>query len=264
MKGTRMKWSAKWCEWRSKIWNLQGIWGWDGEKGEKGTGEEDNKGMADGSARGLLCIWDPEIFFLEEACCNRRFILVKVERRDMWLVISNLRSSFPYPWCMGGDFNEIRKIGDRLFSLAQNKEESLREMVDKRIEMGEWVLTFRRRLRAWKEEAADTLKTALIAAKVQTNDENSDHLSWEGCSSKVFTVKSMYHFLAQDLEIKDVVFDLIWKNVAPPRVRCFGWLIYQGRVKTGELLARWGMIQAGDETKLVTAIQCIGLVPMVE
>ena len=36
-----------------------------------------------------------------------------VERRDMWLVISKLKSSFPHPWCMGGDFNEIRKIGDR-------------------------------------------------------------------------------------------------------------------------------------------------------
>ncbi|GFS28866.1 hypothetical protein Acr_00g0004350 [Actinidia rufa] len=79
----------------------------------------------------------------------------------------------------------------RLFSLAQNKEESLREMVDRRIERGEWVLTFRRRLRAWEEEAADTLKTVLIAAEVQTNDENSDHLRWEGCNSKVFTVQSI-------------------------------------------------------------------------
>ena len=65
---------------------------------------------------------------------DRRFILVKgtlkkhifsccivniygfnhvVEMRDMWLIISNLRSSFSYPLCMGGDFNEIRKIGYR-------------------------------------------------------------------------------------------------------------------------------------------------------
>ncbi|GFZ09150.1 hypothetical protein Acr_20g0009580 [Actinidia rufa] len=37
---------------------------------------------ADGSAGGLLYIWDPEIFSLEEACCNRRFILVKVTVND--------------------------------------------------------------------------------------------------------------------------------------------------------------------------------------
>ena len=60
----------------------------------------------------------------------------------------------------------------RFFSLTQNKEESLREMVNRRIERGEWVLTFRRRLHSLEEEAVDTLKIALIAAKVQTNDEN--------------------------------------------------------------------------------------------
>ncbi|GFS42115.1 hypothetical protein Acr_00g0078180 [Actinidia rufa] len=68
---------------------------------------------ADGSAGVCYAIGTWRIFSLEEACCNRRFILVKVERREMWSVISKLRSSFPYPWCMGGDFNEIRKIGDR-------------------------------------------------------------------------------------------------------------------------------------------------------
>ena len=44
--------------------------------------------------------------------------------------------------------------------------------MDKRIERGEWVLTFIRKLRAREEEAADTIKTALIAVKIQTNDEN--------------------------------------------------------------------------------------------
>ena len=55
----------------------------------------------------------------------------------------------------------------------------------------------------------DTLKTTLIAAEVHTNDENSDYLSWEGCSSKVFSVQSMYHFLAQDSDTEDTIFDLI-------------------------------------------------------
>ena len=62
-------------------------------------------------------------------------------------------------------------------------------------------------------------------------------------------MQSMYHFLAQYSDTEDIVFDLIWKNVALPRVRCFGWLVYLGREKIGELLSRWGMLQAGDETK---------------
>ena len=80
-------------------------------------------------------------------------------------------------------------------------------MVDKRIERGEWILTFRRRLRGWEDKVAVTLKTTLIAAEIQTNDENSDHLSWKGCSSKVFSVQSMYYFLAQDSDTEDIVFD---------------------------------------------------------
>ena len=32
-------------------------------------------------------------------------------------------------------------------------------------------------------------------------------------------------------------------------MRCFEWLIYLGKAKNGELLARWSMLQAGNETK---------------
>ncbi|GFS43603.1 hypothetical protein Acr_00g0086030 [Actinidia rufa] len=74
----------------------------------------------------------------------------------------------------------------------------------------------------------------------------------------------MYHFLTQDSDTEDTIFDLIWKNVAPSKVRCFGWLVYLGRVKTGELLVRWGIIQAGDESKLGITVKRNGFVPMVE
>ncbi|XP_028080959.1 uncharacterized protein LOC114282476 [Camellia sinensis] len=44
----------------------------------------------DGSSAGLLCIWKPSAFELSRCCCNRNFILLS-----------------------GGDFNEIRNIGER-------------------------------------------------------------------------------------------------------------------------------------------------------
>ncbi|KAL7161405.1 hypothetical protein ACSBR2_041963 [Camellia fascicularis] len=81
---------------------------------------------ADGSAGGLLCIWNPETFSLNGCCCSRSFILLEgtmhsslncvvgniyapnedVNRRRLWSTLGNLKSVFPNPWCLGGDFNE--------------------------------------------------------------------------------------------------------------------------------------------------------------
>ncbi|XP_028091887.1 uncharacterized protein LOC114292179 [Camellia sinensis] len=62
---------------------------------------------ADGSAGGLLCVWNPLIFSLKECCCFRNFILLAdLNRRRLWGILSNLKSIFPNPWCLGGDFNE--------------------------------------------------------------------------------------------------------------------------------------------------------------
>ncbi|XP_028126564.1 uncharacterized protein LOC114323215 [Camellia sinensis] len=86
-----------------------------------------------GSAGGLLCIWDPDVFQLTECCSNRRFILLSGtifnqfncailniyapndvgSRGHLWDCLLKLKEEFPNPWCLGGDFNEIRQIADR-------------------------------------------------------------------------------------------------------------------------------------------------------
>ncbi|XP_028124401.1 uncharacterized protein LOC114321436 [Camellia sinensis] len=88
----------------------------------------------DGSAGGLLCIWDPAVFQLSGCCCNRRYILLSGSlynsfdcvllniyapndvsaRASFWEDIFKHKVFFPDPWCMGGDFNEIRHIGERV------------------------------------------------------------------------------------------------------------------------------------------------------
>ncbi|XP_028091886.1 uncharacterized protein LOC114292178 [Camellia sinensis] len=88
---------------------------------------------ADGSAGGLLCVWDPLIFSLKECRCFRSFILLAgimhssincvicniyapnedLNRRKLWGILSNLKSIFPNPWCLGGDFNEVKNISKR-------------------------------------------------------------------------------------------------------------------------------------------------------
>ncbi|CAL5415768.1 unnamed protein product [Camellia sinensis] len=99
-------------------------------------GRRDMEFMAvdsEGLAGGLLCIWDPSLFQLKDCCSNRRFVLLSgtllksfdcvilnvyapndVNGRGMlWDTLIKLKSDFPNPWCLGGDFNEIRFIGER-------------------------------------------------------------------------------------------------------------------------------------------------------
>ncbi|CAL5438187.1 unnamed protein product [Camellia sinensis] len=88
---------------------------------------------ADGSAGGLLCIWDPDIFQLKDCCSSRRFIILSGtlfnhfhcvilniyapndvgSRGNLWKCLLKLKEEFPNPWLLGGDFNEIRQIGER-------------------------------------------------------------------------------------------------------------------------------------------------------
>lgn len=88
---------------------------------------------AEGSARGILCICNPMTFSLQECCCSRNFILLAgimhsfincaigniyasnedLNRRRLWDILSNLKTIFSSPWCLGGDFNEVKNISER-------------------------------------------------------------------------------------------------------------------------------------------------------
>lgn len=88
---------------------------------------------ADGMSGGLLCVWNPEVFHADGLCSGRNFIIISgiisnsflcvfvnvygpcqsSDRLKVWNSLLNLRNSFPNPWCVGGDFNEIRNLGER-------------------------------------------------------------------------------------------------------------------------------------------------------
>ncbi|XP_028121762.1 uncharacterized protein LOC114318984 [Camellia sinensis] len=88
---------------------------------------------SDGSARGLLSIWNPNVFLLSDCYCNRNFLLLSststvsfecvfvniyapndvVKRAKLWEFIISIRSFFQKPWCKGGDYNEIRFVAER-------------------------------------------------------------------------------------------------------------------------------------------------------
>ncbi|XP_028121642.1 uncharacterized protein LOC114318872 [Camellia sinensis] len=86
-----------------------------------------------GTARGLLCIWNPEVFSLKGCCCSTSFILLggtmhsnlncvvgniyapneDENRRKLWNTLVNLKSAFSDPWCLGRHFNEVKNISER-------------------------------------------------------------------------------------------------------------------------------------------------------
>ncbi|XP_028085101.1 uncharacterized protein LOC114286201 [Camellia sinensis] len=86
-----------------------------------------------GSAGGLLCIWKSSVFQLSQCysirhciilpgtlLTNFKCVLLNIhapnevnERGKFWSVLHRLKSMFSDPWCLAGDFNEIRNIGER-------------------------------------------------------------------------------------------------------------------------------------------------------
>ncbi|XP_028068302.1 uncharacterized protein LOC114270872 [Camellia sinensis] len=87
---------------------------------------------SDGSAGGLICVWNPEVFQLKDCCSTKNFILLSgvfhqsfecvvilyapndaIRRKQLWDLIINIKSLFNTPWCIGGDFNGILRISER-------------------------------------------------------------------------------------------------------------------------------------------------------
>ncbi|XP_028083443.1 uncharacterized protein LOC114284694 [Camellia sinensis] len=107
---------------------------------------------AEGTASGLLCIWDPGVLQVSGCYCSRRFILLSGtlffsfdcvivnlyapnevgQRGKLWETLLKLNEEFPNPWCLGGDFNEIRSIGERKGCSRRDKGmKELNEFIDK-------------------------------------------------------------------------------------------------------------------------------------
>ncbi|XP_028061534.1 uncharacterized protein LOC114264968 [Camellia sinensis] len=107
---------------------------------------------AEGSVGGLLCIWNPDIFQMSEYCSNQGFIIMSGTffnlfeytllniyapnemgaRGEFWERLVNLKNEFPKPWCIAGDFNEIRSIGEKKGCSRRDKGmKELNEFIDK-------------------------------------------------------------------------------------------------------------------------------------
>lgn len=88
---------------------------------------------AEGNSGGILTMWNHEVFKENQTVIHKHFILItgallgfacaivnvyapndSNSRREVWIELLQLKSAHPVPWCVGGDFNEIKAIGERV------------------------------------------------------------------------------------------------------------------------------------------------------
>ncbi|GFY80587.1 hypothetical protein Acr_01g0003960 [Actinidia rufa] len=134
-----------------------------------------------------------------------------------------------------------------LYKITINKSEFLSDVYIRFEETQRWDFLFRRPLLAREVEALEDLNELMAISGVEINLDRHDQLIWQGCPSEKFSVKSIYEKAISSHSAVDETFKLLWENVAPPRVQCFGFLSYLGRVKTFEYLLSLGIIQNEGE-----------------
>lgn len=143
---------------------------------------------------------------------------------DRWMLNVHLKKEFP-----------------RLFMLSMEKEGTLSSFMQRRDNAGVWKLLFRRPLLAWEE--GEVIRLHEVIRNVPCiNLELQDSVSWAASSSGVFTVASLrnWHETTQSSLLQ--VPRLLWNNVAPPKAQFLSWLAWRGRVKTTDMMVKFGVL----------------------
>ena len=83
----------------------------------------------------------------------------------------------------------------------------------------------------------------MVNGSVALERNDIDSVVWRRLDSKVYSVKSMYEWQESWDGAEVGIMKLVWGNVAPPKVKCFGWLVALGKIKSVELLWKLGIIQ---------------------
>ncbi|KAL7227650.1 hypothetical protein ACSBR1_022509 [Camellia fascicularis] len=125
------------------------------------------------------------------------------------------------------------------------KEDSLKDFVQRRRSTGEWMLSFRRSLLSWEEEEVGRLQGLLSNALVLRMN-CPDFLQWEAVSSSQFTVASVRKECDAKYGPRLQITKMLWHNAAPPKAQFFGWLPWKGKVKTADFLYSIRVIRSSE------------------
>lgn len=147
------------------------------------------------------------------------------------------------PWVNG---KALCYLYPRIFSIIVNKNESVAEVYQRKEELLSWQFQFRRSIFIWENEELDRMLLLLDGLHINIQ-VSSDHLIWNSCNSKSYSVSSMYNLSLIPISNYDIEerksFKWLWKNTAPFRVQCFSWMVMLGKLKTGDFLLNIGVIQ---------------------
>jgi hypothetical protein len=139
-----------------------------------------------------------------------------------------------------------------LFSLAIDKEASIRDLVVVNGENIGWNFSWRRHLFHWEEERV-TLLLSQIESISLSNVEDS--WRWKLDSGGVFSVNSAFASLSKELvpgpslsPFEVTIFNNIWDSPAPSKVIAFSWQLLYDRVPTKVNLSLRGILphNSGD------------------
>ncbi|KAL7251725.1 hypothetical protein ACSBR1_013560 [Camellia fascicularis] len=131
----------------------------------------------------------------------------------------------------------------RLFSLSTDKYGTVSDFYSRRGGLQDWNLDFRRPLLAWEEEEVRRLYI-LISSVPDIRVSSPDIWKWKADPTGLFSVASVYKRCELSLGPGRNVAVAVWHNCAPPKVKFFGWLAWQGKVKTSSFLQRIGILDA--------------------
>jgi len=135
----------------------------------------------------------------------------------------------------------IRNIFPRLFSISNQKEAKVKEVVTWQGGGRSWNLTWRRLPFSWEANLVDNLM-ALLEGVVFGSEE--DRWDWLADEEGMFSVKSAYSILENIFlveeglgALEEEVFSLLWKSLAPSKVVAFSWSLLLDCIPTRDNLA---------------------------
>ena len=90
---------------------------------------------------------------------------------------------------------------------------------------------------SWEEVEVNRLLNTLTNAP-PLNQNREDGLLWIYDPSCSFSKRSLHNQWEIVSLPKPESLAIVWRNAAPPRMQCFGWLAYFRKLKTADLLMR--------------------------
>jgi hypothetical protein len=143
----------------------------------------------------------------------------------------------------------------RLFSLANYKEATIRDVVVVDGDRVGWNLSWRRRLFQWEEERVSILLAHIGGVRISNVE---DSWRWNFDPSGVFTVNSAFVSLSKEIvpgpslsPFEATIFGNIWDSPAPSKVIAFSWQLLYDRVPTKVNLLLRGIIPQNSDVNCI-------------